>query len=216
MNTLEKEINSFIGQRGDNITHRYASFDFCYNYFFNNKGKLSGDNLQISCCQLWAYLSSWGMVARGNVMQSKSYAILKDVIAYINNHPEYYNIKITDTDYVEKVQQLYTDIDNKLNITEQKNRKTLVTKIILGTYACCPAFDSRFCRTFGASTQGKLSDRDLKKVVAFYTNEKNKKIIDNFSKRTLSFDKKTPEKCHQYTPAKIIDMYGFIHNCKLK
>lgn len=208
MSTIKKEINDFINQRVNNI-HRYASFDFCYNYFLNNKSNLLGKNLQTSCCQLWAYLASWEMVARGNAMQSKSYAVLKDVIDYVNDHDCYYNVKLTDDCYEKEVLELYNEIDNRLHI-KQKNRKTLITKIILGTYACCPAFDSRFCTTFGIKTQGSLSEQDLKKVIEFYKD--NKEDIDSFTIETLPFDKET---CHKYTTAKIIDMYGFMRNKKI-
>ncbi len=214
MSTIKEQIDKFIDQRKNNF-HRYASFDFCYNYFFNNRGNLLGDNLQTSCCQLWAYLASWGMVARGNAMQSKSYAVLIDVVRYISEHQEYYDIKLTNPNYVRDILNLYNDIDKAINIKndEQKNRKTLITKIILGTYACCPAFDSRFCTTFGIKTQGSLSEQDLKKVIEFYKD--NKEDIDSFTIKTLPFNKKYPEKCHPYTTAKIIDMYGFMRNEKI-
>ena len=184
MSDLKKRINTFIKKRDSN-THRYSSFDFCYEYFYYNKGNLTEDNLQQSCCQLWSYLASWGMIVRGNELQGKSYASLKKVIGYINKHPEFYDVKLDDNDFVDKILKLYDGIEHALGLTMQKNKKTLITKIILGVYACCPAFDSRFCRTFGTNPQGHLSKKKLQRIVDFY--RENKSAIDGFCIRTLHF-----------------------------
>ncbi len=209
---INNKINSYNRLRNSS-TRRYAAFDLCYEYFYNNRRNLIGNNLQTSCCQLWAYLASWGMVMRGNELQRSSYAILTGVVKYIHSHSEYYNVKIEDKNYIDKILELYDGIDKALDLKEQKNKKTLITKIILGVYACCPAFDSRFCRTFGTSTSGRLSKRNLQSVVDFY--KKHKLIFDNICFYTLHFDKKEKNPCLKYTPAKLIDMYGFERNEKM-
>ena len=218
MEEVKSTIENFINERKKNkevINHRYTSFDFSYNYFYHNRGNLLGDNLQESCLQLWAFLASWGMIVRGNELQGKNYASLMGVVQYINKHPEYYDLTFEDKDYIKKVLDLYKGIDTALNFTVQKNRKTLVTKIILGVYACCPAFDSRFCTTFGLSSQGRLTEKKLQVVVDFY--RKHKKQIDSFKIPTeiLPFEKKGKMKSLFYTPAKIVDMYGFEKNEKI-
>ena len=105
MEDIKKYIDSFDEDRINN-KHRYASFDFCYEYFYYNRGNLLGGNLQISCSQLWSYLGSWGMVARGNELQNRSYASLVDIISVINNNPEYYSIAIDSKNYVEKMNEM--------------------------------------------------------------------------------------------------------------
>ncbi len=217
MEEVKSIIQKFIDERNrENLNHRYTSFDFCYNYFYHNRSNLVGGNLQESCLQLWAFLASWGMIVRGNELQGKSYVALSDVVKYINKHSEYYDLEIEDKYYIKKVLDLYEGIDKALNFTEQKNRKTLITKIILGVYACCPAFDSRFCTTFSLSSQGHLTEKNLQVVVDFY--RKHKKQIDSFNIPTevLPFEKKGKMESLFYTPAKIVDMYGFERNKKIK
>ena len=208
---IEGPIKSFINEieKNGGINHRYTSFDFCYNYFYNNKGNLVGDNLQESCLQLWAFLASWGMIVRGNELQGKSYVFLIDVIQYINKHPEYYDLTIEDKEYTKKVLNLYKGIDNALRFTKQKNKKTLITKIILGVYACCPAFDSNFCKVFHSSSQGNLTESNLQKIIDFYRD--NKEQIDSLkiSTQVSPFKGEVKRKSLFYTPAKLIDMYGF-------
>jgi len=63
---IDKLINTFLKDREP--TDRYASFDYCYNYFqtfkYNNKilDIAVSDNLQLSCLHLGFYLASWGML----------------------------------------------------------------------------------------------------------------------------------------------------------
>ena len=90
---------------------------------------------------------------------------------------------------------------------KQKSTKTLVTKVMLGAFACCPAFDNYFCKTFGTSTMGSLSPKNLQSIVKFYTD--NKEVIDNISIHTLHFSDSDKKNTLPYTSAKIIDMYGF-------
>ena len=80
---------------------------------------------------------------------------------------------------------------------------------MLGVYGCCPAFDSRFCTTFGLSTTGRLTRNNLIEVQEFYFDNLND--INNENIQTLSFGKS----CNghlKYPAAKLIDMYGFTRN----
>lgn len=208
---FNKQVLDFKDKR-DSTIPRYASWDFCYEYFYHNQGKLGGVNLQTSCMQLWSYLASLGMIVRGNELQKNNYACLVDVVKYINVHQQYYQIHLSDNVYINDMMTLYNEFDNALNLQSQKNRKTLITKIMLGVYGCCPAFDSRFCKTFGLLTKGKLTVENLKKVQNFYFN--NQKVIDIINIQTLSFGKQK-KKHLKYPTAKLIDMYGFNKNSKI-
>lgn len=202
---VKSRINKFLKGR-NNISCRYSSFDLCYLYFKKNKGCLTGKKLQQSCLQLWAFLGSWGMITRGNALQKLSYASLKELITLINNNPQYYKVDINNKDYVATVLCLYYQIKQILKLN-QKSQKTLITKIILGVYGICPAFDSYFCECFKSSTLGDLTKNDLDKVVSFYSNNRN--IIDNCRKNinVLNFDGSKSNLL--YTEAKLIDMIGF-------
>ena len=221
MEEIEKYLNMYENQI--ELNHRYASFDFCYNYFSSYKGNLVGENLQTSCMQLWSYLASWGMLRGSSQLLQCSPASLKPIIQYINDNPDY-EIDLTDSEYSQKVLDLYTAIDsiiedifierlkNDKSQDVQKERKTLVTKIILGVYACCPAFDVNFCKTFHISTTGPLTDKNIKAIVDFY--DKHQSFFINYKKRqTLCFDESNNFSC-PYSIAKLIDMYGFMAGLK--
>ena len=203
---IHSRYQSFILNRGS-VNDRYASFDLCYSYFANNKGHLIGKDLESSCLQLWAFLGSWGMVARGNAMQGKSYAYLDKVIAFINSHPKYYSSVIDSPTYPEEMLELYKGLKNAINLS-QKSQKTIITKIMLGVYGCIPAFDQYVCETYGTSTLGDLTYRNIQSIISTYT--KHKVLIDKLASSTpvLSFGGSTSVGL-TYSPAKIVDMVAF-------
>ncbi len=203
---ITQRYNAFMIKR-KTAEERYSSFDLCYGYFINNKGNLVGANMETSCLQLWAFLSSWGMVARGNAMQGKSYASLEDVIQFINDNQKYYLSKIDSNNYVDEMTALYFGLKKVLNLT-QASQKTIITKIMLGVYACIPAFDQYVCETLGTSTIGDLSQRNIQSIVSIYNNHKQQ--IDSLAATTpvIPFNGSYINGLH-YSPAKIIDMITF-------
>ena len=82
-NNIEKNLLIFINgdnkkNNGRQPNERYASFDFCFNYFqeFKEKNKIEelaiDKNLQESCLQLGFYLASWGMLRGSSFLLEKS------------------------------------------------------------------------------------------------------------------------------------------------
>lgn len=202
---INSHYKEFMKQRGS-IENRYASFDLCYLYFYTNRGKLSGSKMSESCMQLWAFLGSWGMIARGNALQEKSYAYLKEVIRFINKNPQYYNSSIDDPTYCDDMLRLYKGLKKALNLP-QRSQKTVITKIMLGVYGCLPAFDTYVCNSLGTSTIGDLTKKNVNSIINIYNS--NKKLIDSLSSCSSVRDfSDSPTKEH-YTPAKIIDMILF-------
>jgi len=80
----------------------------------------------------------------------------------------------------------------------------LVTKVLLGTMGCVPAFDTNFRRGFQVSTFGPEA---LRKIGKFYKD--NAEVIEAHREPTLDFDTGTPTN-RRYTRAKVIDMIFFI------
>src|SRR5579885_2777245 len=68
---------------------RYASFDYCFNYFqgVRERGEaeqlLDEANLQMSCLQLGYYLASWGMMRGSGQLLQRSLRGLVPVVEVI-------------------------------------------------------------------------------------------------------------------------------------
>ena len=76
--------------KGRKPLERYASFDYCFNYFQwfkeeNRIKELSSDkNIEQSCLQLAFYLASWGMYRGSGFILSKSVKFYEDLIKEIS------------------------------------------------------------------------------------------------------------------------------------
>lgn len=213
---IEKNITQFIEGKGKNggrhPIERYASFDYCYNYFqsFRERGCIdkiaNKDNMQTSCLHLGFYLASWGM------LRGSSFLLEKSIKCY---EPLIINIAKFDKRIWEIDADSYTDENIKLlikcrdmickslgngsNLTD-----TLTTKIMLGVFSNVPAYDDFFRKGLNVHSFGK---KTLKMIAKFY--KENKEIIDKYQIYSFDFSTNKASK-RKYTKAKIIDMACFI------
>jgi hypothetical protein len=89
------EIDCFLVERNRN--HRYASFDYCYNYFYSfySAGKINSiadeNNIEMSCLQLGFYLASWGMLRASSIRLQRSINYYSPLSAHgrMNFSPHY-------------------------------------------------------------------------------------------------------------------------------
>ena len=213
---IKKSFNQFLEGNGKNKgrkpDERYASFDFCYNYFYsfyrNNKlSELSNEeNLQTSCLQVGFYLASWGMMRGSSFLLEKSVRNLSNLIITISKmNPKLWEIDVAD--YNEENISLLLDCKQQIiNALGKQNKPsdTLVTKIMLGVFANIPAFDQYFRKSLKVHSVNKKS---LLKIKEFYI--QNREDYDSFKIHTFDF-LTSGETNYIYTKAKLIDMCGFI------
>lgn len=220
--TLEKgELGEYLGFFEDvkSPFERYASFDYCFNYFqgFKNKAEIAEDiHMRRSCLELGFYLASWGMYRGSTFVLQKSVRIFEPVMKYIaSDECDVWGIDVDNYDEgnnIEKLVKCSERIKKELGIhningKDRAATETLITKIMLGVFGNVPAFDSYF-RT--GSGLGALDEHSLGKIKNFY--EENKNMI---TRELKTFHDESPEeKPHlhtdrHYTKAKLIDMIFF-------
>lgn len=206
---IYNKVTNFYSTLFADKNHRYKSREHCYSYF---RDDLTKKNIDISCLHLSFYLASWGMYRGSSFLLWKDFRIHKDVVEKLfkNKHFQEFNfssIKETDLD---KIIDLMNWIKNwyKENIKtvngEEKSIQatdTLVTKIMLGTLACIPAYDRYFIDGMRESgiKYSKLNKKNFKAVVNYYK--------DN-EKEFLKAQKTVYEKSGiRYPAMKLVDMY---------
>ena len=219
---ISENLASFMEGQGKNKgkqpSERYASFDYCFNYFQSFRGRntvselADARNIQTSCLQLGFYLASWGMLRGSSFLLEKSVKFYEPLIRNIAKFDK--RIWEIDVDaYTEENMDIL--IACKQMIVESLGEKykpsdTLITKIMLGVFGNVPAFDDFFRKGFGAHSFIKKS---LRLINRFY--EVNKSEIDKFE--IYTFDYTTGLITNQkYTKAKIIDMIGFMEGLNKK
>ncbi len=210
---VRRNIDCYMQDRGSD--KRYASFDYCFNYFqsFKEQGRIediSGqDHVQQSCLQLAFYLASWGMLRGSTVLLKKSarfYRRLLQVIVRCDKRLWEIDLPYSDED-IDLLLRVGKDFSEAL---ENKASDTLVTKIMLGVFANVPAFDDFVKRGFGMKHfRNALDDEKcLKRVREFY--QQNRSAIDGY-RPIYTFDFHSGMVTdRRYTKAKIVDMVGFV------
>ena len=218
---IKKNLKSFENgliyskDEGRHPLARYASFDYCFNYFqgFKDKKELAyKNNIQNSCLHLGFYLASWGMFHNSLLLQ-KSIKFYEPLIKYIaSERCNVWDIDVNEyTDpNIERLIKCGKDIKNILGnkgITD-----TLVTKIMLGVFGNVPAFDTYF--KIG-SNLGTFNKHSLEEIYCFYNNTDYLKIISDEATKIKTFEYNSGKASNRpYTKAKIIDMIFFIEGYK--
>lgn len=213
---VKKAIKQFLEGTGKNKgrkpSERYASFDYCYHYFYSfyKNDKLhelaNKQNLENSCLQIGFYLASWGMMRGSSFLLNKSVKNFSNLIITISKmSSELWSIDVPN--YNEKTINTLLDCKQKIIDalgTENNPSDTLITKIMLGVFANTPAFDQFFRKSLNVYTVNKKS---LAKIYELYID--NKDDFDSIQIYTYDFVTARESEII-YTKAKLIDMYGFI------
>ena len=205
---IAANIEAYLGQRRS--TDRYTSFDYCFNYFrsYQEQGRIGeltvGPSLQLSCLHLGFYLASWGMYRGSSELLQHSAKHLAPVITAIADAPaSIWRVDVND--YTDDVCAVLVSYAGRLRrALPDRATDTLVTKIMLGVFACVPAFDTNFKKGSGLSS---FSRDSLLQVAGFYRAHQG--LIDGYRVPTLDFDTGEPTS-RRYSRAKVIDMVFFV------
>ena len=194
---------------------RYKSWEHCYHLFYaaitNNK-KEDADNLALN---LAFYLASWGMYRGSTFLLQKDYKIHCPAVDIIlkSKYKELLDIKCKDLiNKTELLFELVKELDNyydEIRTQVARNKKkveskaslsrTLLTKVLMGTLGCVPAYDRYLLvglKTTGIAPQ-TFNENSIKKICQFYID--NEADLENVRKNLKLGSIKYPQ-------MKLIDM----------
>lgn len=204
---IEGVISSFHRQLSIDQHHRYKSWEYCYSYF--SKDDIDVDH---ACLHLALYLASWGMYRGSSFLLWKDYLIHEAIVRELISKRH-----LRSVDFTYQPEETISEIFNLSNwikdwytenITSVNGHtkriiptNTLVTKILLGTLGCIPAYDRYFVgglrkKGIGFST---LTKGNLLAVLRFY--QSNKTAFDNAQKHIMDISGV------HYPAMKLVDMY---------
>ncbi|MEI6596012.1 MAG: hypothetical protein WCO28_10655 [Bacteroidota bacterium] len=220
---IVETVENFYKGLTEHKNHRYMSWEHCFKAFQKPNDE---DYLSL---QLAFYLASWGMYRGSTGLLWKDYKIHNDAIKILldekfdeircrsgyeidenkikkiidvkNEISEYYASK----DYIKPTKEG----DKKDNITPTD---TLVTKILLGTLGCVPAYDRFLLIGLKEKNikQSCIKNEDGKRS---YINKKSLPNLFDFVNKNITDLKSVQEKINQkekdryYPVMKIVDMY---------
>lgn len=211
---MDIEANLAVYLAARSPTDRYASFDYCFNYFQSHaeRGQTAeiaeGPRMEISCLQLGFYLASWGMYRGSALRLQRSLAYLAPAVAVIaTSPPELWSADADD--YSDETCSLIFDVGHRLRAAFPEGASdTLITKVMLGVFGCVPAFDSYFKRGFGVSEFNRSA---FGRLGQFY--DENAEVIERNRVPTLEFATGT-DTARRYSRAKVIDMIFFVEGAR--
>jgi len=208
------EIFNAFNEIVNDPNHRYKSWEHCYTYFKNNR-KSSNKDIDVFSLNLFAYLSSWGMLRGSSFLLQKDYKFHNEIVEIILD-PKYdvlQDLDISTVTYKEinlvlelgdRIRKSYFDRTYLVNGTEGMNKTatdTLVSKVLLGTLCCSPAYD-RFFRD-GLKLQG-IPNRNFTKKAFLSQKQYYIKHLDEFKETQDAINKIAGA---HYPTMKIFDMY---------
>ena len=206
MDTIKEVIESattFYNKLRKDKNGRYRSWEHCYKCFYEarKKEKVDYDNLSLN---LAFYLASWGMYRGSSFLLQKDYKVHEPVVKEIirKKYDCLLGIKCSELreeevqkllkDLYRFMEEYYDGIRESVKETDVKNEVSsiLITKILMGTLGCVPAYDRYF-------VDGVRDLKSLLGLVDFY--EDNHEELEN-TRKALKMNNIT------YPQMKMLDM----------
>lgn len=220
MNLVESAINSFYRKIANVDHHRYKSWEYCYKNFIEARSKkLNSSDIDTLTLHLAFYLASWGMYRGSSFLLQRDYKIHTPVVEELlkDKYDGFANINWNESSDEDTKFDLLDSLTEEINGYYAEVRKSvspnlknkddisnvLLTKILMGTLGCAPAYDRFFIqgiKSLGVST-GNFNRNSLDKLINFY--RKNSDRLEEIRK-SLRVDKSNLI----YPQMKLIDM-GF-------
>ena len=166
---------------------RYLSWCHCYKAFKDKRNNRDEKTVDYLALHLAFYLASWGMYRGSSFLLQKDYKVHIPVVKILME--EQYNslVGITAEELIKdenltllkdvsaRIRRAYAD--EKPSIEERTNNATdtLVTKILLGTLGCVPAYDRYYVQAvkqYGISTGG-FNKESVRDVAKYYLSHKD-------------------------------------------
>lgn len=148
-----KSFGDFLGRPN----HRYLSWEHCYKEFHSfkdkNKNNVGDEDIDRLSLSLGFYLASWGMMRGSSFLLWCDYKVHKEAVREILKI-DYNDLWDMDCREISKYEsqlnkikdsiiKIYEDVRLKAE-DEGKISDVLVTKILMGTIGCVPAYDRFF------------------------------------------------------------------------
>ena len=212
---FKTNIEKFITNYQNN--DRYLSWEHCYLFFkkelYKSDTKTDKD-YDLAALNLAFYLASWGMYRGSSFLLQYDYKIHTNLIKEL-----FENKELVDKLYGDINEIAWENIESAKNIIKEGFEKntpsdTLITKILMGIFACTPAFDRFFIDGLKIY---KNNDSNFNCKYKFCENTYNC-LKDFYIENNVSEYKLKLDSSEKYPPMKLVDMFfwqiGFSNSFK--
>jgi len=219
--TIEQAIDKYLVLMSLDPNGRFASFEHFHKAFLKAYREKNPDVVGLTL-HLFAFLASWGMLRGSTFSLEKDYLFHKPIVDILLDKKYFHLIDISAEDITEKDIDLIFDLDKRISdyymgqffyedfdgetgtpcrINISNVSATLTTKILMGSFACVPAYDNNFVigLRMDKKIRGIFNKESLKELLQFYN--------DNKSEIDIQVRKCEQQRRMRYSEMKILDMY---------
>lgn len=201
---MKEIIEQYLMPTFNDQNHRYKSWEHCYNAFSN-----FSDSQDYLTLNLAFYLASWGMYRGSSGLLWKDFKVHLDAVKIIKSHQNVRNKNLMELPKAEDVLQIVKELKqyySKIKYFKGENQEgnisatdTLISKIILGTLGCLPAFDRFFIQGFFNKEYSIIDINNLQLIWQIAKERKLEiKSVQEWIKLKTGI---------YYPPMKVLDMY---------
>lgn len=181
-------IHTYFNETVKDPHGRYLSWQHCYNAFIMSRGNCGEETFDYLSLHLAFYLASWGMYRGSSFLLQKDYKVHIPVVRILME--EQYDslagitaeelIKDVNLNLLEdasaRIRKAYADEQPAFEGITNNATDTLVTKILLGSLGCVPAYDRYYVQTvrqygISAGSYNRDSVRDIAKYYLLHKGE---------------------------------------------
>ena len=217
------KTRKFYKELQEHTASRYRSWEYCYTQFYEarkNPERANVDNLSL---HLAFYLASWGMYRGSSFLLQYDYTIHTSVVKEIlkSEYSTLFGLECKELNNEQtssllkklnsEISTIYNPFRLELKETEvtQDISNILVSKVLLGTLGCVPAYDRFFVDAVKKNkvTTGNYNIASLQKLIKFYE-EHQEKLENVRSEFLIKYEFDGEEKTLDYPQMKLLDI-GF-------
>jgi len=208
--------------------HRGKSWEHCYAFFRNyKKFRKNNELLDYAALHLGFFLASWGMLRGSSFLLQKDYKFYVPIVRILidQEYDRLWNFNFSKEleksnldflfDLKEKLKTIITN-NNKIDGDHKKHETNLlITKIIMATMGCVPAYDRYFKDGIKKKTEKVGSKESGKKKFNNFNKDSFKNLLD-LSKKDEELKKVYKESCRiqgtniNYPSMKLLDLYFWL------
>lgn len=182
-----RSIRTYFNETVKDPHGRYMSWRHCYNTFMEYRNNVDEMTLDYLALHLAFYLASWGMYRGSTFLLQKDYKVHAPVVKILTEEKYDPLLGISAEELTEDINlELLEDVSNRIRrvyAAEQPSPKkvannateTLVTKILLGTLGCVPAYDQYYVKAvkqYNVSA-GAYNKKTVRDVALYYLSHKD-------------------------------------------
>lgn len=204
-------IRDYFNETIEDKHGRYLSWRHCYRVFLQYRKKTDEETVDYLALHLAFYLASWGMYRGSSFLLQKDYKVHIPIVRIIQegkydplvgisaeNLCKRSNLELLD-EIGARIRKCYAEEKPSFDGVINNTTDTLVTKILLGTLGCVPAYDRNYVQSVKKYqvSGGIFNKNSVYSVAKFYCDN-----LDDFEKLRHELSKCGIE----YPPMKLMDM----------